>query len=67
MLERHIAFYRDAPRPAAADGGFATRLNLRLGIDCFFMLDRGYGICSMSIVRAVAGTFCGAPPGLFPV
>ena len=28
MLERHIAFYGRAPRQAAADGGFATRLNL---------------------------------------
>lgn len=28
MLERHIAFYGNAPRQAAADGGFATRNNL---------------------------------------
>jgi IS5 family transposase len=28
MLERHIAFYGEAPRQAAADGGFATRHNL---------------------------------------
>lgn len=28
MLERHIAFYREAPRQAAADGGFASRHNL---------------------------------------
>jgi transposase, IS5 family len=28
MLERHIAFYGEAPRQAAADGGFASRLNL---------------------------------------
>ncbi len=28
MLERHIAFYGNAPRQAAADGGFATRDNL---------------------------------------
>lgn len=28
MLERHIAFYGQAPRQAAADGGFATRDNL---------------------------------------
>ena len=29
MLERHIAFYGRAPRQAAADGGFASRDNLR--------------------------------------
>ncbi len=28
MLARHIAFYGQAPRKAAADGGFATRNNL---------------------------------------
>jgi IS5 family transposase len=28
MLKRHIAFYRQAPRQAAADGGFASRDNL---------------------------------------
>jgi IS5 family transposase len=28
MLERHIAFWGQAPRQAAADGGFATRDNL---------------------------------------
>lgn len=28
MLERHIDFYGQAPRQAAADGGFATRNNL---------------------------------------
>ena len=28
MLERHIAFYDAAPRQAAADGGFASRVNL---------------------------------------
>src|SRR6267154_3528039 len=28
MLERHIAFYGEAPHQAAADGGFATRHNL---------------------------------------
>ncbi len=28
MLERHIAFYGNAPRQAVADGGFATRDNL---------------------------------------
>ena len=28
MLKRHIAFYGNAPRQAAADGGFATRNNL---------------------------------------
>ena len=29
MLERHIALYGQAPRQAAADGGFASRDNLR--------------------------------------
>lgn len=29
MLERHIAFYGEAPRQAAADGGFASRDNLK--------------------------------------
>jgi IS5 family transposase len=28
MLERHIAFYGEAPRQAAADGGYASRENL---------------------------------------
>jgi IS5 family transposase len=28
MLKRHIAFYGEAPRQAAADGGFASRHNL---------------------------------------
>ncbi|MEK1886072.1 MAG: ISNCY family transposase, partial [Phyllobacterium sp.] len=28
MLERHIAFYGEAPRQAAADGGYASRANL---------------------------------------
>ena len=28
MLERHIAFYGEAPRQTAADGGFASRDNL---------------------------------------
>ncbi|KXF77949.1 hypothetical protein ATN84_24865 [Paramesorhizobium deserti] len=28
MLERHIAFYGNTPRQAAADGGFAMRDNL---------------------------------------
>jgi transposase, IS5 family len=28
MLERHIGFYGEAPRQAAADGGFASRHNL---------------------------------------
>ena len=28
MLERHIAFYGQAPRQAAADGGFASQANL---------------------------------------
>ena len=28
MLERHIAFYGEAPRQTAADGGFASRHNL---------------------------------------
>ncbi|CCV09190.1 transposase (fragment) [Mesorhizobium metallidurans STM 2683] len=29
MLERHIAFYGEAPQQAAADGGYASRNNLR--------------------------------------
>ncbi|UFS84785.1 ISNCY family transposase (plasmid) [Rhizobium sp. T136] len=29
MLERHIAFYGQAPRQSAADGGYASRANLR--------------------------------------
>jgi IS5 family transposase len=29
MLERHITFYGTAPRQAAADGGYASRSNLR--------------------------------------
>ncbi|HXZ15547.1 MAG TPA: ISNCY family transposase, partial [Roseiarcus sp.] len=29
MLERHIAFYGEAPRQTAADGDFASRHNLR--------------------------------------
>ena len=29
MLERHITFYGEAPRQAAADGGYASRENLR--------------------------------------
>ncbi|MER8912084.1 ISNCY family transposase [Mesorhizobium sp. M0854] len=29
MLERHIAFYGEAPRQATADGGYASRENLR--------------------------------------
>ena len=28
MLKRHIAFYSEAPRQTAADGGFASRDNL---------------------------------------
>ncbi|MBA8910881.1 IS5 family transposase [Aminobacter ciceronei] len=28
MLERHVAFYGQAPHQAAADGGFASRGNL---------------------------------------
>ena len=28
MLERHIAFYGEPPRQAAADGGYASRENL---------------------------------------
>ena len=29
LLERQIAFYGEAPRQAAADGGYASRENLR--------------------------------------
>ena len=33
MLERHIAFYGEAPLQAAADGGYASRENLRQAKD----------------------------------
>jgi IS5 family transposase len=29
MLERHVAFYKQAPRQSAADGGYASRDNLK--------------------------------------
>jgi len=34
MLERHVAFYGEAPRQAAADGGYASRDNLRQAKAC---------------------------------
>lgn len=40
MLERHIAFYGQAPRQAAADGGFATRDNLAIA--------KTWGVCDMA-------------------
>jgi IS5 family transposase len=40
MLERHIAFYGQAPRQAAADGGFATRDNLAIA--------KARGVCDMA-------------------
>jgi transposase, IS5 family len=40
MLERHIAFYGQAPRQAAADGGFATRDNLATA--------KAWGVCDMA-------------------
>ena len=40
MLERHIAFYGRAPRQAAADGGFATRVNLATA--------KARGVCDMA-------------------
>jgi IS5 family transposase len=40
MLERHIAFYGQAPRQAAADGGFATRANLAKA--------KAWGVCDMA-------------------
>ena len=29
MLERHVSFYKEAPRQSAADGGYASRDNLK--------------------------------------
>jgi len=40
MLERHIAFYGQAPRQAAADGGFASRNNLSQA--------KAWGVCDMA-------------------
>jgi transposase, IS5 family len=40
MLERHIAFYGEAPRQAAADGGFASRENLHQA--------KQLGVCDMA-------------------
>lgn len=40
MLERHIALYGQAPRQAAADGGFATRANLATA--------KAWGVCDMA-------------------
>jgi transposase, IS5 family len=40
VLERHIAFYGQAPRQAAADGGFATRHNLATA--------KTWGVCDMA-------------------
>jgi IS5 family transposase len=40
MLERHIDFYGQAPRQAAADGGFATRNNLAAA--------KARGVCDMA-------------------
>ena len=40
MLERHIAFFGQAPRQAAADGGFASRANLSQA--------KARGVCDMA-------------------
>lgn len=40
MLERHIDLYGQAPRQAAADGGFATRANLATA--------KAWGVCDMA-------------------
>jgi IS5 family transposase len=40
MLERHIDLYGQAPRQAAADGGFATRDNLATA--------KAWGVCDMA-------------------
>jgi len=40
MLGRHIAFYGQAPRQAAADGGFATHHNLATA--------KAWGVCDMA-------------------
>jgi transposase, IS5 family len=40
MLKRHIAFYGQAPRQAAADGGFASRDNLAQA--------KAWGVCDMA-------------------
>ncbi|MGO4833731.1 ISNCY family transposase [Rhizobiaceae sp. 2RAB30] len=40
MLERHIDLYGQAPRQAAADGGFASRDNLALA--------KAWGVCDMA-------------------
>ena len=40
MLARHVAFYGQAPRQAAADGGFATRNNLATA--------KAWGVCDMA-------------------
>jgi transposase, IS5 family len=40
MLARHVAFYGQAPRQAAADGGFATRDNLATA--------KAWGVCDMA-------------------
>ena len=41
MLERHIELYGQAPRQAAADGGFATRDNLATA--------KAWGVCDMAL------------------
>ena len=40
MLERHVAFYGQAPRQAAADGGYASRNNLSQA--------KAWGVCDMA-------------------
>ncbi len=51
MLKRHIAFYGEAPRQTAADGGFASRDNLSQAKACVFSWNRDPAtglICSQS-------------------
>jgi IS5 family transposase len=53
MLERHIAFYGQAPRQAAADGGFASQANLdkakaRGVTDVAFHKKRGLAVAEMT-------------------
>ncbi len=46
LLERHIAFYGEAPRQAAADSGYASRENLRQA--------KAWGVRDMASIRRAA-------------
>ncbi len=46
LLERHIAFYGEAPRQAAADSGYASRENLRQA--------KAWGVRDMASLRRAA-------------